>query len=125
MSPSEAAEVEAPKPGERGILCVRCEHINDQGQTRCAQCGARLFVECSSCGELNQRVFTRCRKCHKRLHGGLFHHRHRRAHQRLSWRSLKQRLSMTFFQVVLVLLALGLAFLVFYLLNGARLPGLL
>lgn len=117
--------VETLKPDERGILCARCEHLNEQGQTHCAECGARLFVTCSSCGELNQRVFTRCRKCHKRLHRGLFRHRrHRRLHRRLSWRSLRQHLGMRFFQVVLVLLALGLAFLVLYLLNSVRISGL-
>jgi len=121
MNPTEPVEVEALKPDERGILCARCEHLNDLSATNCAECGARLFVACSRCGELNQRVFTRCRKCHKRLHRGLFRHRHRRQHRQSGWRHLKQRLGMTFFQVVLVLVALGLAFLVFYLLNTARL----
>jgi predicted amidophosphoribosyltransferase len=117
MNRSEPAEAVAPEQSERGILCGRCEHLNHQGETHCGECGARLFVECPACGELNQRVFTRCRKCHKRLHGGLFHRQHRRGHGRLSWRSLKQRLGASFFQVVLVLVALGLAYLVFRFLN--------
>ena len=101
MNPTEPAEVAAPEQSEHGILCARCEHLNHQDQTQCAECGARLFVECSACGEPNQRIFTRCRKCHKRLHRGLFNRRGRRRHRHLSWRSLKRRLTHLFPVLVL------------------------
>lgn len=122
MSPSEAVEVAAPEQSEHGVLCARCEHLNNQGESQCSECGARLFIECPACGELNQRVFTRCRKCRKRLKRGIFQRRHRRRHRHFSWRSLKRRMSMSLLQVVLVLLALGLAFLLFYLMNQGRVP---
>lgn len=52
---------------ESGVACVKCKHINEFGGENCANCGARLFVECHMCGKRNRRSRTECSYCGARL----------------------------------------------------------
>jgi|GEM_PF-1032918 hypothetical protein len=94
-----------------GVLCIRCDHLNYLGQDHCERCGAALFVVCPRCKQRTMRVYTRCQYCRKRLRRSHFlpfrrHHRDSFFH-RAGW---------LLFQIVLVLIGLGLVFGVVYLL---------
>ena len=52
----------------RGILCVKCECLNDLGTEKCIRCATHLYVFCQRCGERNPRVNSRCESCRRRLH---------------------------------------------------------
>ncbi len=57
---------------ESGVACVKCKHINEFDGQNCANCGARLFVECHMCGKRNRRSRTECSYCGSRLHRSVF-----------------------------------------------------
>lgn len=66
---------EGPLPGRealsearRGILCVKCERLNDTTVEKCQHCQSHLYIFCQRCGEKNARVHSRCEKCKRRLH---------------------------------------------------------
>lgn len=66
---------EGPLPGpesvseaRRGVLCVKCERLNEVGVEKCSNCSSHLYVFCHRCGEKNPRVHSRCEKCKRRLH---------------------------------------------------------
>ena len=52
----------------KGVLCVKCEHLNPSGLEKCGTCGAHLFVFCTRCGHVNARVHSRCQQCRRKLH---------------------------------------------------------
>lgn len=58
-------------PGLKGVLCVKCETLNDRTVDRCRKCSAHLFVFCHRCGEKNPRVNSRCEGCRRSLHRGI------------------------------------------------------
>jgi hypothetical protein len=63
------AEAGVPaRQGERGVLCIKCEHLNPQGIESCEFCGSPLFVNCKDCGAKNARVNPRCTSCGRRMH---------------------------------------------------------
>ena len=72
---------DGPLPGaealsqvRRGILCVKCERLNELDAEKCAKCSSHLHVFCHRCGAKNPRVQSRCEKCKKRLcYQGLRH----------------------------------------------------
>lgn len=66
---------EGPLPGpeavgdaRRGVLCVKCERLNEVGAEKCVHCNSHLYIFCQRCGEKNARVHSRCEKCQRRLH---------------------------------------------------------
>ncbi len=52
----------------RGVLCVRCEHLNPLEAEECEICQTHLYVNCHECGAKNPRIGARCVACHRRLH---------------------------------------------------------
>jgi hypothetical protein len=52
----------------RGVLCVKCEHLNPLGVDLCETCKTHLFVNCLECGTKNSRVSPRCSDCGRRMH---------------------------------------------------------
>lgn len=54
----------------RGVLCVKCEHLNAVTLEECEFCRAHLWVKCHECGAKNRRVNIRCDECNRRLHKG-------------------------------------------------------
>lgn len=56
--------------GVRGVLCVKCEHLNSATLEECEYCRAHLWVNCHECGAKNRRVNIRCDECNRRLHKG-------------------------------------------------------
>jgi hypothetical protein len=54
----------------RGVLCVKCEHLNPIHREECEFCKAHLWVNCHQCGAKNRRVNIRCDECNRRLHKG-------------------------------------------------------
>lgn len=54
----------------RGVLCVKCEHLNAVNLEECEFCGSHLWVKCHECGAKNRRVNVRCDECNRRLHKG-------------------------------------------------------
>lgn len=74
-STDEQAIEKAPVPkvsSRRGVLCAKCNYLNENGCSSCKLCEARLFISCNDCGHRNQRVHTRCASCGRKLHRGLF-----------------------------------------------------
>ena len=59
-----------PQVGTRGVLCVKCEHLNAATLEECEYCRAHLWVNCHECGAKNRRVNIRCDECNRRLHKG-------------------------------------------------------
>lgn len=104
---------EAVSLGRRGVLCVKCEHLNETDAERCSQCTSHLYVFCQRCGAKNPRVNSRCEKCQRRLH-----------------RSVKDRVkgndgrSVNLLYVGLTLIGILLAIVVLILVSGFQLPRL-
>jgi hypothetical protein len=72
MTQHEPTQAEAGKrPTGRGILCSKCEHLNEAHSSKCKRCGAHLFITCNSCGKSNPRSHGRCSECDHRLHKSL------------------------------------------------------
>jgi hypothetical protein len=87
---------------ERGVLCVKCDHLNPPTSKHCTACGSHLHVACHKCGKQSPRVLTRCPHCGFRLHRSFW----RRWQRRL----LKRRGR---FNPVQLGLAIALAFLTY------------
>ncbi|KAB2667613.1 MAG: hypothetical protein DVB31_07965 [Verrucomicrobia bacterium] len=66
--PVPASPPVAGQKNARGVLCVKCEHLNPMGLDDCEFCKAHLFVNCLECGAKNPRVGARCVQCGRRLH---------------------------------------------------------
>ena len=54
--------------GEKGLLCVKCSHLNPGNLTACEYCEAPLFIICKKCEAKVQRALSQCQKCGHRLH---------------------------------------------------------
>ncbi len=68
---SSAIPIEGPgSPGKsaRGVLCVKCEHLNPLAVENCEICDGHLYIKCNECGAKNPRVGARCVECQRRLH---------------------------------------------------------
>jgi len=111
---------DSPLPGpealaqvRKGVLCVKCERLNELEVDKCSKCGSHLFVFCHRCGAKNPRVHSRCEKCRRRLH-----------------RSVKDRVSgndnrpVNMLYVGLTLVGILLAIGVLILVSGFQLPRL-
>lgn len=70
--PGESAPdaLEERRRSARGVLCVKCEHLNPVHLEVCEFCRTHLWVSCRHCGAKNRRVNIRCDECHRRLHKG-------------------------------------------------------
>ena len=71
---TESAEsniVELVPGTRRGVLCVKCESLNDPGVDLCRRCQSHLHVFCHRCGAKNARVNSRCEQCRRSLHRGV------------------------------------------------------
>lgn len=93
----------------RGVLCVRCEHLNPPGIEQCETCRGHLFVTCHECGAKNARVSSRCVECGRRLH------KSRR-------RSARPEPGINRWLVVVVLVGILVALVALFLLSGMKLP---
>lgn len=60
--------IAVPQSSARGVLCIKCNHVNPQGIELCETCGTHLFVNCRECGTKNARVNPRCVNCSRRMH---------------------------------------------------------
>ena len=54
--------------GEKGLLCVKCSHLNPSNLKACEYCKTPLFITCKKCEAKVQRALSQCRKCGHRLH---------------------------------------------------------
>ncbi len=54
--------------GEKGLLCLKCSHLNPGNLKECEYCNSQLFIKCKKCGAKVQRVLSQCQKCRHRLH---------------------------------------------------------
>ena len=54
--------------GEKGLLCLKCSHLNPGNLKECEYCNSKLFIKCKKCGAKVQRVLSQCQKCRHRLH---------------------------------------------------------
>jgi hypothetical protein len=70
LEPEVKPAAVVPPVGTRGVLCVKCEHLNPITLDECETCRAHLWVNCHECGVKNRRVNVRCDECHRRLHKG-------------------------------------------------------
>lgn len=105
-----SAPVAAPqKPDVRGVLCIRCEHLNPKGIEQCETCRGHLFVNCHECGVKNARVNARCVDCGRKLH------KSRR-------RTARPERGVNRWLVVLVLAGILAALVALFLLSGMKLP---
>lgn len=65
---TEAVGGGARPVSQKGVLCIKCEHLNPPGIETCEECGAHLYVNCQECQTKNSRVSARCSHCKRRLH---------------------------------------------------------
>jgi hypothetical protein len=68
MPPDANAEPPAQPGMRRGVLCIKCEKLNEPGTERCVRCETHLYVTCTHCETKNARVNSRCTRCKHRLH---------------------------------------------------------
>ena len=54
--------------GEKGLLCVKCSHLNPGNLTACEYCKTPLFIICKTCKAKVQAALSQCQKCGHRLH---------------------------------------------------------
>ena len=54
--------------GEKGLLCVKCSHLNPGNLTTCEYCKTPLFIICKKCKTNVQKALSQCQKCGHRLH---------------------------------------------------------
>lgn len=76
-STSSSTAAVRPSKTTRGVLCGKCEHLNDADARECRYCGESLFSKCRHCGHVNQRVLSTCTRCRRPIQGR--HKRRRRA----------------------------------------------
>lgn len=98
----------------KGVLCVKCEHLNPVSLDKCETCDAHLFVVCSRCGHRNSRVLSRCAGCRGKLH--------RSIRERWKGGSEVQPVNLLYFGLGIIGIALMAAF--FLWLADIRLPRL-
>ncbi|HOX03301.1 MAG TPA: zinc ribbon domain-containing protein [Candidatus Paceibacterota bacterium] len=68
MSDQPPAEAPASQPNAKGVLCIKCDHLNAPGSRECDYCQAALWVACRHCGAETQRALTKCTHCGHRIH---------------------------------------------------------
>jgi len=93
----------------RGVLCVKCEHLNSIALEECEVCKAHLWVKCLECGAKNRRVNVRCDECKRRMHKGRSNSS--RAHSRRSgfnWWIVGMVVGGIVFAIALLLVVSGL-----------------
>lgn len=109
--PTQAgAEVVRPA-SQRGVLCIKCEHLNPPDIENCEECGAHLYVNCQECQTKNSRVSARCSHCGRRLH------------KRKKRRGREER-GINLLYVALVLAGILVAIIAVIVVAGIRLPRL-
>lgn len=102
--PTATDTTQTSRKSAKGILCAKCEHVNQAGATTCSVCRAHLHIKCNDCGTVNERVLGTCRNCGRKLH--------RNALQRLASRLSRSR---TQIKPIPVLLLIAVAGAIFYL----------
>lgn len=102
------------KTGGKGVLCAKCNHLNKPGSTKCSVCESHLHIKCNDCGHRNERVYTRCQSCGRRLHKSVFEKMHRQV--------FDHRAKITPFQIVLLLVAVAVVYIVIEWVNKFRMP---
>jgi hypothetical protein len=68
--------------GEKGLLCLKCNHLNPRDLKQCEYCNSQLFVKCKKCGAKVQRVISKCPECRHRMHKSPFRKLKRRMFRR-------------------------------------------
>ncbi|MDP6794909.1 MAG: zinc ribbon domain-containing protein [Verrucomicrobiota bacterium] len=68
--------------GEKGLLCLKCNHLNPRDLKQCEYCNSQLFVKCKKCGAKVQRVISKCPECRHRMHKSPFRKFKRRMFRR-------------------------------------------
>ena len=53
--------------GEKGLLCLKCSHLNPGNLNECEYCKTTLFIICKKCEAKVQRALSQCQKCGHRL----------------------------------------------------------
>lgn len=94
----------------KGVLCVKCEHLNPSTLEECERCGSHLWVSCHECGAKNRRVNLRCDSCHRRLHKG----------RSKSGRSTRSWTGVNLWVVGMVIGGILLSIVLLFLLSGQR-----
>lgn len=114
MSQKEPASPDPKAQHAEVVYCARCDHQNPWEFKTCEKCGAHLYVTCHNCGKRNERAAIRCDECGRPLHRSFL--------KKLRRKFRKGSRYITPGQLLLLLAAVGLAFLLIVLLNGLRFP---
>ena len=104
------------KPGAKGVLCAKCNHLNRPGASKCSRCESHLYVKCNDCGARTERVHSRCQSCGRRLHKSFF--------EKMNSRMFRQNARVTPIQLVLLLIFAAVAFYCVMIIERVRLPSL-
>jgi hypothetical protein len=105
------------KEVEKGTLCAKCRHQNARRRNTCEVCGAHLHVCCKDCGERNARSATRCATCGRRLHRSVW--------DKLTTKSISKRLKMSPIQIIILFIALAVAFRIIMYVSEVYIPSML
>ena len=99
----------------RQFTCAKCDHVNPHEAALCSNCGSHLFLKCKECGHVNQRTSPSCTECGHRM--------------RRSWWDRKvapklraPRRPITPVQILLLVIAIPVAFKVILFLSAGKLP---
>ena len=98
----------------RGVLCVKCDHLNPASLEECEVCKAHLWVNCLECGAKNRRINIRCDECKRRMHKG----------RSKSSRSQSRRSASNWWIIGLVVGGIVLTMVLLFLVSGLKLPQL-
>jgi len=105
---------EARPNDARGVLCVKCEHLNPISREECEVCRAHLWVNCRECGAKNRRINIHCDECKRRMHKG----------RSKSSRSQSRRSASNWWIIGLVVGGIVLTMVLLFLVSGLKLPQL-
>lgn len=105
-----------PEDKQKGeaVKCSACGHLNAKRQSRCESCGVHLYVSCRRCGRGNERTLSRCVECGSKLHRSWV--------KRSSGRLFGVGRQISVIQIVLLVLAILVGFLLVIKLAGFSSP---
>lgn len=97
-----------------GVVCAKCRHPNGRGRNVCESCGAHLHVVCHHCGQRNSRSSAECSECGHKLHRSRGKHVLRGL--------LPKRSNQLALQILLMIVAIILGYLLIHTLSNYHAP---
>lgn len=104
------------RPGGKGALCAKCDHVNRPGASKCSRCGSHLYVKCRECGAHTERFRSKCQECGRRLHRSFV--------EKMNARIFQGHSRITPLQVALLLIFAALAFYCVIMIEQLKLPSI-